>query len=79
MRNCSALNSNSLAGVVLPPAIKAERNNGCCWTENPDEDAGSAYVFVDLKLFRRNLELMLARNQEPPKNESAELSVLRNS
>lgn len=33
-----------------------------CKAENPDEDAGSANVFVDLKLFRKNLELMLAAN-----------------
>jgi capsular polysaccharide biosynthesis protein len=46
----------------LASALHLESYYQLCKAENPDEDAGSANVFVDLKLFRENLELMLSAN-----------------
>jgi hypothetical protein len=40
-----------------------------CKPENLDEDAFSANVYVDLKLFRKNLELMLASDNEIQKGQ----------
>ena len=45
---------------ALASALDLKYYYQLCKPENPDEDAFSADVYVDLKLFRKNLELMLA-------------------
>lgn len=50
-----------------------------CKAENPNEDAGLANVCVDLKLFEKNLELMLAANSKPGKRQVSKLPVSQSS
>lgn len=45
---------------ALASALDLKYYYQLCKPENPDEDAFSADVYVDLELFRKNLELMLA-------------------
>ena len=45
---------------ILASALGVKFYYQQCQAENPDEDGGSADVLVDVRLFRKNLELMLA-------------------
>jgi capsular polysaccharide biosynthesis protein len=54
--------SHSNCYFILASALGLKSYYQLCKAENPDEDAGLANVFVDVKLFRKNLELMLAGN-----------------
>ncbi len=47
---------------ILAAALDQEFYYQLCRAENPDGDNGAANIFVDLELFRKNLELMLATN-----------------
>lgn len=61
---------------ILASALGLKFYYQLCQAENPDEDAGWANVFVDLKLFRKNLEVMLAGNLRPTR--CAKLPAIRN-
>jgi capsular polysaccharide biosynthesis protein len=63
---------------ILASALGLKFYYQLCQAENPDEDAGWANVFVDLKLFRKNLEVMLAGNLRPTENRCAKLPAIRN-
>jgi hypothetical protein len=54
--------SHSNCYFILASALDLKYYYQACQAENPAEDAGLADVFVDLKLFKRNLEVMLTAN-----------------
>ena len=58
LRKCGDSHNNCY--FVLASALDLKYYYQLCKPENPDEDAFSASVYVDLNLFRKNLELMLA-------------------
>jgi capsular polysaccharide biosynthesis protein len=60
LRKCEDSHNNCY--FTLASALGLEYYYQLCKPENPDEDAYSANIYVDLKLFRKNLELMLARD-----------------
>jgi capsular polysaccharide biosynthesis protein len=47
---------------ILASALRLKFYYQLCQAENPDEEGNSGNVLVDLKLFTKNLELMLAAN-----------------
>jgi hypothetical protein len=60
---------------ALASALDLKYYYQLCKPENPDEDAYSANVYVDLQLFRKNLELMLGN--ESPTEFNRKMSMVR--
>jgi capsular polysaccharide biosynthesis protein len=58
LRKCADSHNNCYFSLAC--ALDLKYYYQLCKSENPDKDAFSADVYVDLKLFRKNLELMLA-------------------
>ena len=67
LRKCGDSQNNCY--FALASALDLKYYYQLCKPENPDEDAFSANIYVDLKLLKKNLELMLASDvSEAPRS-----------